>query len=283
MRRWLGAVLTPEGAIPLLNDGYPVPGPLLAALRPLPPPSAPLTLLADTGLARATAGDWHLLADVGAPCPADLPAHAHADTLSCLLHLAGVPLLADTATSTYAAGRARDYERSTAAHNTLEVDGADSTEVWGAFRAGRRARVTGLATARHGGAVTITAAHDGYRHLPGRPAHRRTWTLDAGGLRTDDEVTGAGRHRVAVRWHLDPRCTARACGGGVVVTSPAGDVAVTVAASAPVRLDVQRARVAAGFDRTVPAAVLTCRMETDLPATITTWWRRSGRGGGAGR
>ncbi len=25
----------------------------------------------------------------------------------------------------------RSYERSTAAHNTIEIDGADSTEVWG--------------------------------------------------------------------------------------------------------------------------------------------------------
>ena len=52
----------------------------------------------------------------------------------------------------------------------MEVDGADSTEVWGAFRAARRARVTDVATCiAHGGVLTVEAAHDGYRHLPGRP------------------------------------------------------------------------------------------------------------------
>ena len=137
MRGWLSAVLTPPGDVPLLNDGFPVHPELLAATGPAAPPTGPLQVLPDTGLARATAGGWHLLADIGLPCPPELPAHAHADTLGCLLHVDSEPLLIDTGTSTYEPGATRDRERSTAAHNTLEVDGCDSTEVWGAFRAGR--------------------------------------------------------------------------------------------------------------------------------------------------
>ena len=38
MRRWLGAVLTPDGEVPLLNDGYPVERELIAALQPSPAP-----------------------------------------------------------------------------------------------------------------------------------------------------------------------------------------------------------------------------------------------------
>ncbi len=146
MRGWLESVITPDGEVPLLNDGYPVGGAMLTALRSPTLVPGPLLTLPDTGLIRATAGDWHLLADVGAPCPDQLPAHAHADTLSCIVHVDGEPLLVDTGTSTYAPGATRSYERSTAAHNTVEVDGADSTEVWGAFRAARRARVRGVAT-----------------------------------------------------------------------------------------------------------------------------------------
>ena len=37
MRRWLGAVLTPDGRVPLLNDGYPVDGELIAALSRVRP------------------------------------------------------------------------------------------------------------------------------------------------------------------------------------------------------------------------------------------------------
>ena len=153
-------------------------------------------MLPETGLARATVGGWHLLADVGPPCPRELPAHAHADSLSCVVHVDSEPLLIDTGTSTYAPGAVRDRERSTAAHNTLEVDGRDSTEVWGAFRAGRRARVLRMSASADADTVTVEAAHDGYRSLPGRPGHHRRWSLRADELRVDDTVTGRGRHRV---------------------------------------------------------------------------------------
>ena len=85
------------------------------------------------------------------------------------------------------------------------MDGTDSTEVWGAFRAARRARVTDVATCTaHGGVLTIEAAHDGYRQLPGRPIHRRRWMLTEAGLRVEDYVSGRGRHAIVLRWHLAP-------------------------------------------------------------------------------
>ena len=73
----------------------------------------------------------HLVADVGPPCPPELPAHAHADCLSFELAVDGQRTVVDTGTSTYAPGERRQYERSTRAHNTVEVDGADQSEVWG--------------------------------------------------------------------------------------------------------------------------------------------------------
>jgi uncharacterized heparinase superfamily protein len=255
-------------------------------------------MLPDTGLVRAAAGGWHLLADVGPPGPPELPAHAHADTLGCLLYADGAPLLIDTGTSTYAPGAVRDYERSTAAHNTAELDGIDSTEVWGAFRAGRRARVHGCAAYAAGATVaspateagqagaarlTAQAEHDGYRHLPGRPVHGRRWSLTAAGLLVDDELTGGRRHAITLRWHLAPGSVVlRLDGDAAVIASPpfgAGPgqrYAVTVAASRPFRLSADQAPVAAGFARTVLAPVLTCRIDSVLPARISTRWRRAG-------
>jgi uncharacterized heparinase superfamily protein len=275
MRRWLGAVLTPDGAVPLLNDGYPVPAPRLAGLRPDPAQDGPLLALPDTGLVRAAAGGWHLLADVGAPCPDELPAHAHADTLGCVVHVDGAPLLVDTGTSTYAAGPVRSYERSTAAHNTAEVDGADSTEVWAAFRAGRRARVHGRAAHSDGQRITAEAAHDGYRRLPGRPVHRRRWLLDGAGLRVDDDLTGGRRHAVAVRWHLAPGAHVRLRAGGAVVSTATGHFPVQISAPVPLRLSIDPAMVATGFQSAILAPVLTCRAESALPIRITTRWRRA--------
>jgi uncharacterized heparinase superfamily protein len=274
MRRWLGAVLAPAGDVPLLNDGFPVSRELLTAIRPAAPPAAPLHVLPDTGLVRATVGRWHLLADLGPPCPRELPAHAHADTLGCLVYVDSEPLLIDTCTSGYEAGAVRDHERSTAAHNTLEVDRTDSTEVWGAFRAGRRARVTGLSVGTAGDAVTIAAGHDGYRHLPGRPTHHRRWQLGPDELRIDDTVTGRGRHRIAVRWHLPPGTLLRLVPGGAVVTTRTGDFGVSVAATDELDLAAEMAEVGTGFGRTVPAPVLSCVLRSELPVRISTAWRR---------
>ena len=204
MRTWLGIVVSPDGELPLLNDGYPVARGLLSLLRPASSPADRLLALLDTGLVRASAGGWRLLADVGLPCPAELPADAHADSLTCIVHVDGMPLLVDAGTSGYAPGPARRYERSTAAHNTVEVDGANSTEVWGAFRAGRRARVHGLEARATASAVQVSASHDGFRALPGGPCHHRHWELAEAGLQVRDEITGSGSHSVVVRWHLAP-------------------------------------------------------------------------------
>jgi uncharacterized heparinase superfamily protein len=272
MRNWLGAVLTPDGQVPLLNDGYPVDRGLLAVLRPGPEPAGSLLVLPDTGLVRMAVGGWHLLADVGPPCPRSLPAHAHADTFGCLVHVDGVPLLVDTGTSSYEPGPVRDFERSTAAHSTVQVDGADSTEVWGAFRAGRRARVSGLTTEAKGVGVRCEAVHDGFRHLPGRPRHRRRWTLTSDGLLVEDAVTGRGRHEVVIRWQLAPGWTVRVTGDTAHLYGPAGALTATVTATVPVLLATAYRPVAAGFGVTADAPVLTCRADAALPVLITTAW-----------
>jgi len=220
------------------------------------------------------AGGWHLLADVGPPCPPSLPAHAHADTFGCLVYVDKVPLLVDTGTSTYEPGPVRRHERSTAAHSTVQVDGADSTEVWGVFRAGRRARVSGLAVHADAARITCEAVHDGFRGLRGRPLHHRRWLLTSDGLRVEDTVTGQGRHKIVIRWQLAAGSTVRVAESTALVAGPAGDFSVTVAATAQVRLSAETRAVAAGFGSTADAPVLTCRMDAALAAGITTVWSR---------
>ena len=204
MRVWLGLVLLPGGSVPLLNDGFPVPSALVDALQHGPAAPEGLTLLADTGLAVLRRGQAHVLADIGLPCPDDLPAHAHADTLGFLLHVGTTRVVSEVGTSSYAPGDVRAFERSTAAHSTLQVDGADSTEVWGAFRAARRARPTVLRADDDGTSITLSASHDGYRRLAGRPVHRRTWELTQDRLRIADLVAGGGDHELTVRLHGTP-------------------------------------------------------------------------------
>jgi len=203
MRRWLGAMLLPDGNVPLFNDCVLVGLDRIAALEPTPRPVERLTVLQPSGYVVACPGPRiHLVADVGPPCPPELPAHAHADCLSFELCVDGKRVVVNSGTSTYAPGARRQWERSTAAHNTVEVDGADQTEVWGAFRAGRRAGAE-LEVARiDGDQVTVSASHDGYQRLRGRPRHRRTWHAGPAGIVVVDHISGAGHHAVAARLHL---------------------------------------------------------------------------------
>ncbi len=77
-------------------------------------------------------------------------------------------MVVDSGVATYEAGPLRAYCRSTRAHNTVEIEGRDQVELWGAFRAGRRCRPREVVWTPQDGAFELSARHDGYRVLPGR-------------------------------------------------------------------------------------------------------------------
>jgi hypothetical protein len=193
----------------------------------------------------------HLVADVGDPCPPDLPAHAHADCLSFELAADGRRVVVDPGTSTYTEGAQRTHERSTAAHNTVAVDGADQSEVWGAFRAGRRARGRLLAAGDDGELVRVVASHDGYRRLPGSPVHRREWVV-GDHVEITDEISGAGAHLVESR--------VRCCEPGAVKVAWSGpeDLAVSEGAGS----------YATGFGTVHDGHVTSATWQGTLPVTI---------------
>ena len=236
MRSWLGAMLLPDGDVPMFNDCTLVGLDRLALLEPalLRDPSERLTVLQPSGyvVVRTGAGRIHMVADVGPPCPPDLPAHAHADCLSFHLSVDGERVVVNSGTSTYEAGERRNYERSTAAHSTVDIDGEDQTEVWGAFRAACRAGVRLERADSIGDAVVVTASHDGYERLSGSPRHRRTWTISDEGLEIADEVHGEGDHRsvahlvLASDVEVEPRGADRFRAGSVEIGLSGGEAAL---------------------------------------------------------
>lgn len=212
MRLWLSAMCHPDGEIAFFNDAAigvaPTPAELERYALALGfSPTAdlpPMTLLDVSGYARMDRGRAVLIADVGPVGPDYLPAHAHADTLSFELSLDGRRLIVNSGTSVYGNGDERVRQRGTAAHSTLVLDETDSSEVWGGFRVGRRARVVDTRTLAEGPALMLEAAHDGYRHLAGRPIHRRRWSLSGAGLSVFDEIEGSGSHAAAIYFHFGP-------------------------------------------------------------------------------
>jgi hypothetical protein len=134
-------------------------------------------------------GEVRLVADSGPLGYLSLAAHGHADALAFTLSVGGQPLLIDPGTYCYhTEPEWRDWFRSTAAHNTVEIDGQSQSEMGGPFLWLRRAnaRLEGLAL---GEAVDVwEASHDGYADGPHPLIHHRRIELEhaSGVLRVID-------------------------------------------------------------------------------------------------
>jgi len=142
---------------------------------------------------------YELVVDYGDIGPDYIPGHAHADTFSFELRVDGRPLVVDTGTSTYEADVRRRSERGTAAHNTVEIDGLDQSEVWGGFRVARRAYVRDLEESP----TRIGAWHDGYLTRLGAK-HHRSFEVAEKRITVMDRIESPSAHRCVARLHFHP-------------------------------------------------------------------------------
>jgi uncharacterized heparinase superfamily protein len=212
----LEGLLHPDGQIALFNDAAIGIAPEPAALRDFAtrlghaaavrtaPKDLSLEHWADSGYIRMASAAAVALLDVAPVGPDYLPGHAHADTLSFELSVAGQRVIVNGGTSRYGLGPQRLQERSTSAHSTVEVAGQDSSEVWGGFRVARRARPFALQTDVRPDRLRVECSHDGYRRLAGQPIHRRVWLMGTDGLTVTDTVTKLAERPAVARYILHP-------------------------------------------------------------------------------
>lgn len=210
---WMDGMTHPDGEIAFFNDAAfeiaVTPAALHSYARTLDVPARENPPQQLDGYVRLERGPAVLICDIAPIGPDYLPGHAHADTLTFELSLAGHRLIANGGTSVYGEDLARrQAERATRAHNTVEVDGRDSSEVWSAFRVARRARVSTHPLKTAAGALELRASHDGFTRFGG-PVHTRTWQLEPGQLVITDQLTGtwknaAGRLRILPAWSVTP-------------------------------------------------------------------------------
>ena len=229
----LAALTHPDGRIALLNDSafgvYPDPRGLVQAAGAAPPAPGAFAL-AHSGYYGARTDDGHyVVCDAGPVGPDYQPGHGHADLLSFELSLRGARVVVDSGVGTYEAGPLRDYCRSTRAHNTVEIEGQDQVELWGAFRIGRRCRPHGIAWRASDGGFELSARHDGYRVLPGRPTHARRFRWhDSGVLEIGDSIDASRPVRSVARLHFHPECRLTHPGGETcIVDFPGGRAGLT--------------------------------------------------------
>ncbi|MEE9905290.1 MAG: heparinase II/III family protein [Chlorobium sp.] len=195
MLGWLQTMTLADGSIPHLNDATdgiaPSSEELFSYAQRLGLSVPESVLLSESGYRRYDRAAYTCIADVGKIGPDYIPGHAHADTLNFVLQVHGKPFLVDTGISTYEKNSLRDEERGTAAHNTVLVNSINSSDVWGGFRVGKRARVRVL----EDDGDRLTASHDGYRALG--VVHQRDWRFTDSDIVIADEVSGQPESAVA--------------------------------------------------------------------------------------
>tara|TARA_B100000212_G_scaffold323158_1_gene283005 strand:+ start:21284 stop:22861 length:1578 start_codon:yes stop_codon:yes gene_type:complete len=157
-----------------------------------------------SGYICATTGSNKLIFDVSAVGPDYIPGHAHADTLSFELSIGKERVFVNSGISEYGSTENRLYQRKTKAHNTVEVNDKDSSQVWSGFRVANRARIVnrycGLNINK---SILLRGTHDGYKSLFGGCTHSRELIFNEESLVICDELEGAFKIAKS-RFHFHP-------------------------------------------------------------------------------
>lgn len=249
----------PDGEIALLNDaafGIANPPRSLLSRAPTVGPFAN----EESGYFGARTIDGHYLICDAAPIGPDyIPGHAHGDMLSFELSFGGQRIVVDAGVFDYEPGEARRYCRSTAAHNTVEIDGVDQCEFWAAFRVARRGRPHDVNFSRMGAGFSLDAWHDGYERLAGRPRHERSfrWYED-GVLLVRDRVRSERGAVARSRLHFHPDCEVELRASDLAqVRFPGGECLIRFAGPGELAVGVGRHHPEFGVSREAPVLCLT--------------------------
>ena len=159
---------------------------------------------AASGYFCATAAGNKLIFDASPIGPDYIPAHGHADTLSFELSIGAERVFVNSGTSQYGLSSVRFNQRQTRSHNTVEIDGKDSSEVWSGFRVANRARIlfrSSRLDPEHG--ISLRAAHNGYKSIFGGSIHHRILTLTSNSLYVVDEIKGEFKQAIS-RFFVHP-------------------------------------------------------------------------------
>ena len=196
MLQWLRHILLSSGALPAFNDSTnsaPLdPEEVLKYGKTLGIDVFQSTVLADnntidvSGYRMIRRPRYELFIDAGKPGPDYIPGHVHCDIFSFILEVRGHPVIVDPGISTYEEGEVRDFERSTAAHNTVSLEGVEQSDVWKSHRVGRRAEVVVHMTDKK----NLIASHNGFQSYKLR--HKRAFRWSRDHIRIKDHLVGEG-------------------------------------------------------------------------------------------
>jgi len=225
---------------------------------------------ADTGIVAWHDPMWSLFFDMGVVGPDYQPGHAHADTLNFELSYKGERLIVDPGAFGYDRDSHREYDRATASHNTVCIDGENSTEVWDIFRVGRRAVPQHVEVGPTDAGFEAAAGHDGFDHLTGKPSHhRRIRTFDRG-ICLIDHVGGTGSHSATGGYLIPPGWTVTPISRGWVISCHDKQVRIALHSQQMLHLSTESAPWHPEYGRELQATRLVWSTRYDQPFSVET-------------
>lgn len=243
---WLSVMSHPDGDISFFNDAAfgiaPSPQQIMrfassVGIQAAEASQDGITMLDDSGYSRLQRGLFTLLFDHAEVGPDYLPGHAHADTLSIELSYGRHRVFVNSGTSEYGTGTERQRQRSTAAHNTVFVNGKNSSDVWAGFRVGQRAHVSNVETRETDSGISVRAEHDGFCHLVKGLIHTRKCTVTADKVVIEDELGATCTNPVLAHFHLHPEVTAELIDENAVRLTLTSGETLVFSADEPVKLE----------------------------------------------
>ena len=212
-----------------------------------------------------------LIADVGEIGSDYQPGHAHADTLSFELSIDQQRVLVNSGISSYKIGREREYQRGTSAHNTVTIDDINSSEIWSSFRVARRANIVKKSFNENEIYCILSASHNGYIHLKGKPKHQRTWKLNNKQLVITDNIIGKYKHNVKIYFHFHPNIKLVKINNNCVeIRNLSDNKLAELISSNQVKLAIKNDNYFPEFGKSVANKTIVIEKYDKLPLEITT-------------
>lgn len=194
---------------------------------------------------------YSFFGDAGHLGPDYNPGHGHCDIMNFELFAHNKPYIVDTGTSTYDDGEHRQYERSTAAHNTVQLGDKEQSEMWGGFRVGKRARITNRVVDDK----SISITHNGFG-----VAHTRNIAFESSQIEIVDTVSDES---IAIaRFHFHPDI-ALSIEGDIVIADR-----IRLQFQGHIVIEIQNSYYAPEFNELIPNQVLQIKFKSRLCTKI---------------
>jgi len=213
---FLDNILMPDGDIPLFNDSafnvsphsgliYDYANRLFGYERKDASSAQSIQAMKNSGYYVIKDADSMCIVDCGSVSPAYQPGHTHCDLLSYELAIAGHRVIINSGLHDYENSEDRQYCRSTKAHNTVEIDGMEQSEIWGQFRVARRAKVFSASLAlQDNGTCAFKGSYSPYWSSKMNIVHTREIKYINKQWEISDEISGMGNHVINNYIHIHP-------------------------------------------------------------------------------